>query len=189
MAGAAYCLLILGSSHICRMQQYVDGEPERKNFALSTGTVFMYGISGGSMSARHLAMFERCIRESACTHIVVQLGGNDLDNLDITAEEVAYRLIAWVSTMKARYHLNSATIGQFLFRHRTRNLPVDEYNRLVVEVNKLIRESDSVVYWKHKGLKRSAHQIRLPDGVHMNWSRGSAMFYRSLRGACLNALR
>ena len=79
-----------------------------------------YGISGGCVyNASHLQRLEAKIDEFRPHQAILQLGGNDLDQENLTradADEIVMRLVSLVSLWTNRYNIRDFVILQFMFR-------------------------------------------------------------------------
>ena len=126
--------------------------------------------------------------------IYFQIGGNDVST---TAPEVlACNIIDAAEFLVSDTGASYGIVGQLLYRDRSAFLPsqqaVLDYNARVDIVNRVMRvlagESDTIRYWRHKGLMDPAHNILCQDGTHLN-QHGLFKFYRSIRGAALLASR
>ena len=85
-----------------------------------------FGISGGCVyNASHLQLQEAKIDEFRPHQAILQLGGNDLDQENLTtadADEIVMRLVSLVSLWTNRYNIRDFVILQFMFRRKTRNI-------------------------------------------------------------------
>ena len=119
--------LIAGSSHVRRLEQFMLNRPSLDNFALIDGPdIHFYGISGGKSSrSNDLANISSKIQEIQPKHLILHIGGNDLDNNNISKEdasELSLKLVLFVNTVKSRFSLYSVTICQVLPSSSSPNL-------------------------------------------------------------------
>ena len=117
-------VLIAGSSHVRRLEQFILTRPSLDTFALIDGPeIHFYGISGEKISrSNDLANISSKIQEIQPKHLILHIGGNDLDNNNISKEdasEVSLKLVLFANTLKSRFSLYSVTICQLLPRERT----------------------------------------------------------------------
>ena len=110
-------VLILGSSHVNRLQQYVNNRPALNNFHLNgQNTVALFGISGGRIkNNNHCVSWENEIIRVSPNRVLVQVGGNDLDcgEADVNvAEEIILRIISVCSMYISRHNVEHVTILQ-----------------------------------------------------------------------------
>ena len=183
--------LFLGSSHVNHLEGYL------RKYGLQTFNlddshrVKTYGISGGCVyNASHLQRLEAKIDEFRPHQAILQLGGNDLDQENLTtadADEIVMRLVSLVSLWTNRYRIRDFVILQFMFRRKTRNIPVQIYNDVVLYANTKLKEELSTYpnlrYWNIKGIKYPSEPIYF-DGVHFN-DYGLAKYYKNVRGAII----
>lgn len=181
-------VLLIGSSHINRLRQYVN-DFNLQNFGLIQPQVSMYGISGGRIkNNHHCGLWSNEVTRVGPYRILVQFGGNDLDCENAneqSAEEIMLRLISICSLYLSRPNVEHVTILQLLPRHETRHCPPVVYNNLVRHANTYLKEQIQAVpglhYWNIYGVKNSAVNIFV-DGVHFNQD-GVLRYYRNVRGA------
>lgn len=191
-------VLIIGSSHVNRLQNYVRSQPACRNFNFVHDPVVHFrGISGGRISdGSHCRQWEHAIENVRPEHLIVHVGGNDLDSCvfyesEAELNDLVLRLVLMSHTFQRRYSISSVTILQLMPRTKTHNLPVLHYNNTVHRFNILLRETlssnNNLRYWKIRGIKNSPYEL-LCDGVHFN-REGFIRYYRSIRGAIITAIR
>ena len=127
------------------------------------------------------------------SHIIVHLGGNDLDNEELSeefAEETVLKIISYCGMLKQRHSIQQVTIMQLLPRMETRHISHNIYNNMVVHANSFLKKElktiQNIKYWNIKGVKNSPVNLYL-DGVHFN-QEGHIRYYRSVRGAIIQAI-
>jgi len=77
-------VLIAGSSHVRRLQDYVEARHPFKNFVIDNINVEFYGIGGGRvMNSVHTSQINLKIQSSQPDHVVLHIGGNDLDVIQV----------------------------------------------------------------------------------------------------------
>jgi len=77
-------VLIAGSSHVRRSQDYVEARHPFKNFVIDNINVEFYGIGGGRvMNSVHTSQINLKIQSSQPDHVVLHIGGNDLDVIQV----------------------------------------------------------------------------------------------------------
>ena len=188
-------VLVIGSSHVNRLQQYINNHLASDNFNLNGhDTVYLFGISGGRIkNNNHCLSWENEIIWASPNRVLVQIGGNDLDcgEADFSlAEEIILRIISVCSTYLSRHTVEHATVMQLLPRTRTRNCTVAWYNNLVCHANTFLKEQIKSVpalhYWNISGVKNTTVNI-FQDGVHFNQI-GLQRYYRNVRGAIIQSL-
>jgi len=186
-------VLLIGSSHINRLRQYVN-DFNLPNFCLIQPQVSMYGISGGRIKNNHHCwLWSNEVTRVGLDRILVQFGGNDLDceNANAqSAEEIILRLISICSLYLSRPNVEHVTILQLLPKHETRHCPSVVYNKLVRHAHTYLKEQIQAVpglhYWNIYGVKNSALNIFV-DAVHFNQD-GFLRYYRNTCGAIVQSL-
>jgi len=189
-------VLLLGSSHIRRLEDYIRRRPQLRQFALNNPPVVNYhGISGGHITtSEHTNALMTSVNFHQPEHVLLHIGGNDLDKVNIKSsdvEEIILKLVTFAHTIIGRYNVQSVTICQLLNREKTRHVLPEAYNELVKQANKLLKKELSTIphiyYWKISGVKYTTTEI-LEDGVHFNNKHGMPRYFRNLRGAIIQAI-
>ena len=188
-------ILIMGSSHINRFEHYIQNRPALNNLNIQGNvTINYFGISGGQvLKSDHCQQWETAMQLYQPEHLVVQIGGNDLDSADQSVaktEEIIYRLVSLLQLFKSRYNVRHVTILQFINRTSTRNTSPNIYNQTVIQANRLLKtiliNNPNIHYWNLRGVKNSYANIFL-DGVHFN-NHGNFKYFRNIRGAITTSL-
>jgi hypothetical protein len=70
-------VLVIGSSHVNRLQQYINNHPAFDNFNLNGhDTISLFGISGGRIkNNNHCLSWENEIIRVSSNRVLVQIGG------------------------------------------------------------------------------------------------------------------
>lgn len=100
-------VVLLGSSHIVKLKQYIDSDVKFKNFGIENIIVEYCGIPGGRLAnPDHIERFQNFIRRFRPKYAVFQLCGNDIDTKDIVISEVRIIILRFVNILKliARRH-------------------------------------------------------------------------------------
>lgn len=110
--------LVIEDSHVHRLRQFIG--PNRSSADVfniqELSTVEYFGISGGVVSKNeNLRKFSAIVRQNQPRHLIVSLGGNDLDSPD-SVECVLNKLIAFLTQLKVLFHIKSVTILSFFRR-------------------------------------------------------------------------
>lgn len=119
--------LVIGDSNVNRLRQFI--KPNRSSADVfniqELSTVEYFGISGGVVSNNeHLRKFSAIVRQNQPSHLIVILGGYDLDSPD-SVECVLNKLIAFLTQWKVLFHIKSVIILSLFRRERTRHLSPD----------------------------------------------------------------
>lgn len=188
-------ILILGSSHVNRFQDFiVENNLQDFNISSLSDMIHYYGIPGGRVENKHhVQLLERAVAKYKPDGLIVQIGGNDIDRRDADETYVrctVFRLTNICRLWQKRYSIHQVFINQFLPRNRTRHIDGDFYNILVKFANQTLKDdvhSDTpIIYWKLKGFTNPRANVLL-DGVHMN-NAGFQKYFRHIRGAILHCL-
>ena len=153
--------------------------------------VHFHGISGGRITKlHHVRETEDHVRLIQPTRIYMQIGGNDLDSVDISYEyttSIVKKDISVCRRFLTKYSVQDVVIGQFLPRYEIWYCDVAVYNERVITANRLLKQElsqvDNIHYWKLKGLKHVENLFK--DGVHLT-DQSQKKFYRSIRGAIIH---
>jgi hypothetical protein len=137
-------VLVLGSSRIRRLHDYIDRFADLTNFNLNGQiSVNYFGISGGRITnSEHCYRWDWSVESINPEHVVVQLGGHDLDVVKAdkeVAEEIALKIIVFCHTFISIHKVQHVTIVQFLNRQSTWHVPPDTYNKLVKYANEYLK--------------------------------------------------
>ena len=183
-------VLVFGSSDIKRLKQYITLN-RINNYGLQQFNSVTCGIPGGKISnSQHIQELEQLLQTYTPRLLVINIGGNDLDQVDFKASDIELIVLRYVHILNLIAQLYSVKIAvcQLMFRDNTRFVDVSDYNRYFVEANKRLKQelqgNANVIYWNLKGLKENFTQ-NLSDGVHLNWNLGYPKFYRNIREAIL----
>lgn len=186
--------LCVGDSHVRRLERSIDArQPSSVTYGIANlEQVDYYGISGGLVSNnRHLCILTDAVRRYRPRHIIVFIGGNDLDSRDANfdVECVVTRLVAFLTQLERRFHLQSVSVLSLVPRRVCRNISADIYNQRVCEANNLRQNCVhlKITYWKLRGFTTSQKNIYC-DGVHFN-SLGLYKLMRQIRGIFLTRPR
>ena len=188
-------ILILGSSHVRRLSHYISTVPRLANFGLANIQVEYFGISGGRIGRKDdIELFYQQIARVQPEHIILHIGGNDIDVQGADheyIEEIVLKVVLVAQTFVSRFtSVRSVTVCELFPRLLTRKISVEHYNKLKRHFNlhlkQELKNSHSIQYWKIKGVKGSQVKI-FCDGVHLNNGEGMLRYYRSLRGALIQA--
>lgn len=95
----------IGDSHVRRLKYYLDVYNSSATAYDIAGLYFVnyFGISGGSVSCdHHLGLLIRVGRQHRPQHLIVCLGGNDLDvaDWDWRAECVVAKLVTFLMQLR-----------------------------------------------------------------------------------------
>ena len=172
-------VVIFGSSHVKRLDNFIIANPFLNNFRLQKFRITFHGISVGRINnPQDIMEFEHLIQTHNPRFVFVHLGGGAiLDQKNNTWEDVEEIILRWINILHLFSRRYSVTIAacQLLFRERIRHIDPVLYNNFVLKANKLLKAElaklDNITYWNLKGLKDN-HQDICWDGVHLNWKSG-----------------
>ena len=182
----ATSVLVMGSSHVNRLRHYtgINNTPALHNFDLRGGRIY---------NKSHCQQWEHHISNVIPSHIIVHLGGNDLENEELSeefAKETVLKIISYCGMLKQRHSIQQVTIMQLLPRTLTRHISQNIYNNMVVHANRFFKKEFKTIlnikYWNIKGVKNSPLNLYL-DGVHFI-QEGHIRYYRSVLGAIIQAI-
>ena len=149
--------------------------------------VHFFGIRGGSvLNPRHLEILSNTINFYRPSHLIVHIGGNDLDKRDDCTELCILKLKAFLTQIRQSCSVRNITVLKLIPRKVTRHTCTTDFNSRVVKANSLLKRQCVDVnfrYWRLRGFTNSIINI-LSDGVHLN-SHGLAKYFREIRGILL----
>ncbi|KAK6179056.1 hypothetical protein SNE40_011502 [Patella caerulea] len=194
-------VLLLGSSHICRLDKFMLQNKEYKNFNWRDDfeliQTCLFGIGGGKItSSRHCRRWEEKLSSERPDHLLVQFLGNDLDDPELNIDlvhEISDKMVAMLTMWVQRYNLQKITICKLMPRASVRYADsVTHYNSMVMQCNNYLEQLvQSVPSWSLARLRGVSSELPafhlLQDGVHLN-NLGLKLYYRSIRGAILRML-
>ena len=185
--------LCVGSSHVKRFQSYCGTLGSYRTsadlFRISDlAPVNFFGISGGTVSnSCHLRLIQEAVKQYRPLFVIVQLGGNDLDNREDIVDLVIHKLVAFLTQLRQQFDLRKITVIRLLPRENTRHVNKEDYNKRVIQANTLLKclcHESGLSYWRLRGFTNSTQAIFL-DGVHLN-SSGMHKYFRQIRGILLS---
>lgn len=183
---------IMGHSFVNRLRSCAKEEWGNLRIDPESAVIQFFGCSGGTLRQFQSAQFMRNVLNCNPKHLICQIGDNDLDCANKSEEEILCSMLSYVNFLHYAYNFERIVLMQLLFRQKTRNIAVSEYNSRVIYLNKRLKEAASELpwlrYWKHKGLKHCAVYPYCNDGVHLN-AFGMQRYMRSVRGAVLDCCR
>ena len=134
---ARMSVLLLESSHINRLKHYVN-KLQQQEFNLDGNVIItLFGINGGRIGNNdHCRRWETYIEQVKPRHIIIHIGGNDLDCPNYNNETIAL-----FDIFRVRFNISHITFVQLLVRQHTRHIPMQIYNNLVKYTNSLFVKS------------------------------------------------
>ena len=174
-------ILLLGSSHICKFENFIKKKGTVNPFQHVTPRpwVKFLGISGGRMNKPgHIRQFEDAVQIIRPDKIIIQIGGNDLDLKTFWTQTVCRDVnnslpisLTNLSPRQENLSINLVSnISLLLYFGHVMTLVTVIYNDCVISVNRLLKCKLSGIlnihYRKLKGLKHSNNLFI--DGVHLS---------------------
>ena len=134
--------------------------------------------------------------------VLLQVGSNDLCQLNKSAQEIEQKLIGLVLTSKYCYHVQRVAVLQILHRQWSRRriryqVDIPWFNDRVDTLNTFFRNYfkedrvECVQFWRHSGFWSPENQelVYTNDGVHLNEVYGYTKYYNSVRAAVVSLLK
>ena len=155
-------------------------------------TVFQFhGISGGRINkSQYVREMEDHVRLIQPPRMYMQIGGNDLDSVDISYKytaSIVERIMSVCWRFLTKYSVQDVVIGLLLPRYETWYCDVAVNNERVITANRLFKQElsqvDNIHYWKLKGLKHAENLFK--DVVHLT-DQSQKKFYRRIPGAIIH---
>ena len=182
--------LCVGDSHINRLKAYVGVSASSHVYNIAAlEEVHYFGISGGRISnGLHLRKLYTEIQRRAPRHVIMMIGGNDIDTPDphFDVDCFVYRFVAFLTRIKNLHHVRSVTALSLLNRTRTRHVTEQVFIDRTAIANQLLMaqcEEHDIKFWNLLGFTNSWVPL-LRDGVHLN-DYGQYKLLREIRGVLL----
>ena len=187
MEAKDYRLLLIGSSYVKRLQEYIHVNKGWPAFWVRGAHVDFLGQSGGRVdSVRTMVQETMETKKGVFDMGCLVLGGNDLCMASASPEVVAKGLIDLAQTLIVEYGLKKVIICEIIHRktqHSRMEIPLAEFNLKVEQLNAILQENlkidGNICFWLHKPdvtYDKSYHA----DGTHFS-SFGQGKFLSSLR--------
>lgn len=180
-------VLMVGSSHVRRFEQFVCQQGVRDFNIDQCPPVHFLGISGGRVDQQqHLFRFWHEVQTLRPRHLIVHIGGNDLDSTT-AVEETILKLLTFLTMCRNTFNIAHITVLQLLPRDNTRTIPVPEYVTKVRCANIFLKDQsksmDVIDYWNLRGMKEGLDTL-CADGVHFS-ENGQWKYLKNIRAAIL----
>jgi len=199
-------IAVVGHSYVRRLRDFSTRLPFIPDFAhvapplprpnlldLDNCQVSWHFIGGGTVPLLNTSNQIAIELQQALPAIVfLQIGSNDLDQIDVDPFTVAYEVSELADKMLNVYGAQRVFVGQLIPRYQTRHCPVEIYNQRVFLANGYLmnfcQRQGPISFQVHRGLSNSLHCIHdQNDWVHLN-DLGHFKLYRSVRAAARHAL-
>ena len=181
---------IIGSSHITRLDKYID-KTERDGFKLNNYVVQLQGINGGFVNSIYKYLLD--IKSFQPDIVFLQIGSNDIGDGNNSVSNVLVALELLIELLLS-FKVKIVFFGLVPYRTRVlprRGLTLHQYNERVYSLNYrfyniVCKFTSNVVHWIHRGIQFPNVNILNTDGVHFN-KEGNKRLFLSIRGALLYA--
>lgn len=198
MADGLARITIVGTSHIRRLSAAMEdiSWPQlAPDFDVAQAEITF--ICQGGWTLRDVRGAQHAIDASRPDFLIVQAGSNDMCKVSyIDSIKVANDLIEITKSLCSSSGAKGALLCNLTQRNTSRYLPTtadaEAYNARIFRANLFLKEvlgaglEPMLFSWPHKGMVQSMAHLLGPDGTHMN-DRGQWLFYKSLRGAVIQA--
>ena len=187
-------VFVSGHSYVSRLNNYVN---TNMNGGLGDlGDVHLVGIPGANVPR----IWDNVRLNPILTYlhnyfVILQIGGNDLDAINVHPVEQANEILNLARRLMSEKVVKTVHVCQLLYRRRavsSRFILRAGYNSLVDRVNRelefLCQFFPKIIFWKHKKMSSNWHLMLNHDGTHLN-DFGSKKYYRSIRGAVIQAIK
>ena len=192
MAAAAPDALVLGHSYVRNLRDAIEEGKYGFEFDFGLDLLVRYACRGGCRLPQARMLVQTWNRPADM--VFLQVGGNDFVNGHDDATTVADGMLQLALFAKGTFHVQHVFVGKLFGRGVSRWLPTDSaveaYNSKVHAANEYLwREAPGcgITFWRHKGIEDWARLLD-DDGTHLN-DIGQIKFYKSIRGAFINASR
>ena len=193
MEAKDFRLLVLGSSHVVRLERYIQ-KLGWKGFWVRAAPVWFLGMSGGRVrEEKFIEMVDEFCGgqwKGFFDIVFVILGGNELCDREATAQGVAGDLIKFGEDLVNFYGFKKVIFSEVFYRFECNrymnDISVDQFNGRVAEINELLgkklTEHGHISFWKYKYDLRKPG-LRDVDGIHFSELFGQEKLIGSLRRA------
>ena len=135
------------------------------------------------------------------TLVCLQIGSNDLCNLDIQVEVWVDKIVSFALELRGHgvrrvcvyqilHRKPPSKAGRFMVDSEWCNNRADLANKLLMD--RLGRNFQlGIKFWRHSGFRLSENKSRVyyEDGVHLNFTQGYQKYYNSVRASFVSALK
>ena len=195
-------VLILGHSFIVRLRRFVHSAQHAKvNLDLNLSERVIYRGYSGCTIDRIALRGLREVDSLQPTLVCLQIGSNDLCNLDIQVEVLVDKIVSFALDLRG-HGVRRVCVYQILHRKppsKAGRFMVDSewFNNRVDLANKLLNDrlgrnfQSGIKFWRHSGFWSSENKSRVycEDGVHLNFTQGYPKYYNSVRASVVSALK
>lgn len=165
-------VVFMGHSFIRRMDTALIGPWVNLGFNTNDLAVHCLSRSGGRIADMYNFEFSQRLTSLCPKLVLLQIGGNDLDQLSCNVEDLANELFTLIQWLNRRFGVAQIVVMQVLYRTSTRSVDVESFNSSVYSFNRVIKERCSeylyCYYWRHKGLSDGIFRSLCQDGVHLS---------------------
>ena len=188
-------VLLLGHSFISRLDREL-GSTLPEGFNLKQCDIRCFGVSGGraeSFVVNQDTRLRRVLHSFQPAVLILQIGGNDLNDPDTRPETVACHIVELMECLMSYKSIKVGVVCELFIRHRPRGISPQAYEEKRLLINRMLptflsaSDYNHMFFWKHRRLMNSPLNVLGEDGVHLS-ELGYKKFYRSLRLAILHAL-
>ena len=141
MSSNAAEVVVLGHSFIEKLEIYAHSEWDNLNVDPSRVIVYFKCVSGGTFGQFCSKEFTECLKSHNVKYVLCQIDGNDLDLTFRSETTVSTSILSYAEFLHYGFDIEQVTVNQLLFWGKTRHIPICEFNRRVVEVNKTLNQA------------------------------------------------
>ncbi|CAG2213580.1 unnamed protein product [Mytilus edulis] len=192
-------VLILGHSFIHRLSYKITNTWDRilvQNLNLREAGVRTHflGFGGGNIDTllkdKKGSIRDECL-EFPPDIVVLQIGGNDLDNKPFDMHVYVRKVVSFINILQQTYGVKKVVVCE-IFGRRMLALPTRVYHYGKQYIDQYLylefKDNPTVNFWFHGSRLVAQDKLFIWDGTHLNLE-GTRRFFRSLRGAVLNAMK
>lgn len=190
-------VLLVGHSFFTRLDRAMASPLHNycvHNFGLDQCQVQFYA-KGGLKIVDNIDLLKSDLRARFATvhydAVLVQLGDNDCCTSHFCPLGLASKLDDFGQWLINECGVKTVFICQLFSRPHPRGVTAVEFENRRTQANyylqTLLEQSERVVYWKHKRVFQSPHNLFLVDGCHLNVI-GMKKYYKSVKQAIILAV-
>lgn len=179
-------ILVLGSSHVTRLQAFSPSN-------LTLADTHCQFLSRGGLKFNDIPGLLNDLKGDFKV-IFLQMGGNDLKPVKDSSLEICRDYLEAIKVVHQKFPESTLVVGSLFYRdlstHLNSLVKVDTYNKEVDKLNQLLEalvpEEADATWWTHPRLYKRMNVLM--DGTHFG-EKGLSLLYRSVRGAFIKTLK
>jgi lysophospholipase L1-like esterase len=190
-------VVIIGHSFIRRLENYVEASDTRGNLGLSNNRFQVSFVHRSGMLLTDLDHYVQELKALCPDAVLIDVGGNDLDNNRRPVSELVQHLAQFCKMLKQTCGIKVVVVLEVPFRRRVCRgnwESVEALNRAISVFNSECKafcgargnRQSHTRFCHHVGMVVDWPKYLLPDGVHLN-ALGMSKYYKSVQSTVIRA--